>query len=135
MLFRANFQLTHAALQVCLENWSLCQILRRGGLGRDDDDGRTWFSILGYQIVVQARLFFLEEKSHLHKLIRTCTFINFKDFSHLHVYLVVHIYKARLFFLEEKSHLHNLIRTCTFIDFKDFSHLHVYSGLHFYLVP
>ena len=78
-------------LQVCLENWSLCQILRRGGLGRDDNDGRTWFLVgtLGYQIVVQARLFFLEEKSHLHKLIRTCTFINFKDFSHLHVYLLL----------------------------------------------
>ena len=41
---------------------------------------------LGYQIVVQTRLFFLEEKSHLQKLIRTCKFIDFKDFSHLHVY-------------------------------------------------
>ena len=37
-------------------------------------------STLGCQIVVQARLFFWEEKSFLHELIRTCTFINFEDF-------------------------------------------------------
>ena len=35
---------------------------------------------LGYQIVVQSRLFFWEEKSFLHELIRTYTFINFEDF-------------------------------------------------------
>ena len=34
----------------------------------------------GCQIVVQSRLFFWEEKSHLHELIRTYTFINFEDF-------------------------------------------------------
>ena len=62
-------------------------------------------------------------------------FIDFEDFSYLHVYSVLHVYKSCLFFWKEKSFLHELIRTYTFIDFEDFSYLHVYSGLfvHFYL--
>ena len=44
------------------------------------------------QYIYKARLFFLEEKSHLHNLIRTCTFIDFKDFSHLHIYSGLHYY-------------------------------------------
>ena len=62
-------------------------------------------------------------------------FIDFEDFSYLHVYSVLQVYKLRLFIWEEKSFLHELIRTCRFIDFEDFFYLHGYSGLHFYLAP
>ena len=97
-----------------------------------EGDGGNYFYVdptLGCQIVVQTRLFFWEE------LIRTYTFIDFEDFSYLHVFSVLHVYKSRLFFWEEKSSLHKLIRTYTFIDFEDFSYLHGYSGLHLYLAP
>ena len=54
------------------------------------------------QILVQSHLFFWEEKSYLHKLIRTYTFIDFEDFSYLHV-ILYYMFISHVYFFARKN--------------------------------